>query len=146
MEGAEPAVDIIVVEDLVKKFGELTAVDGISFSVTHGEIFGFLGPNGAGKTTTISMLCTLLKPTSGRAVLNGYDVCTHKNDVRESIGLVFQDPSLDDRLTALENLQFHAVVYRVPVEERDKRIKEVLEMVEFVATAPATGWRPTPAA
>ena len=81
------------------------------------------------------MLCTLLKPTSGRAILNGFDVCTNKNDVRESIGLVFQDPSLDDRLTALENLQFHAVVYRVPMAERASRIKEVLEMVELTDRA-----------
>ncbi len=107
----------------------------VSFEVEHGEIFGFLGPNGAGKTTTINMLCTLLKPTSGTAVLNGYDVCLNKNQVRESIGLVFQDPSLDDRLTALENLQFHAVVYRVPPEDRERRIGEVLDMVDLTDRA-----------
>jgi ABC-2 type transport system ATP-binding protein len=135
LEESTESDSIIQVEELEKKFGELTAVKQISFEVKQGEIFGFLGPNGAGKTTTINMLCTLLKPTSGRAILNGYDVCTNKNEVRESIGLVFQDPSLDDRLSALENLQFHAVVYRVPVAERASRIKEVLEMVELTDRA-----------
>ncbi len=135
MEEAAVSDSIIQVEELERKFGEMTAVKQISFEVKQGEIFGFLGPNGAGKTTTINMLCTLLKPTSGRAILNGFDVCTNKNDVRESIGLVFQDPSLDDRLTALENLQFHAVVYRVPMAERASRIKEVLEMVELTDRA-----------
>jgi ABC-2 type transport system ATP-binding protein len=94
-------------------------------------VFGFLGPNGAGKTTTISMLCTLLKPTAGTATVNGFDIITQKNEVRESIGLVFQDPSLDDRLTARENLEFHAVVYHVPRDVRRDRIKEVLDMVSL---------------
>jgi ABC-2 type transport system ATP-binding protein len=123
---------IIEVSDLVKEYGDLTAVKGISFAVERGEIFGFLGPNGAGKTTTINILCTLLKPTSGRAVLDGRDVVRDRESVRESIGLVFQDPSLDDRLTARENLEFHAYAYRVPKEERGKRIREVLEMVELL--------------
>jgi len=123
---------IIEVRDLVKKYGELTAVRGISFEVERGEIFGFLGPNGAGKTTTISILCTLLAPTSGQAVLDGYDVVVDRERVRESIGLVFQDPSLDDRLTARENLEFHAYAYRVPRDERDERIREVLTMVELL--------------
>lgn len=123
--------NIIDVNHLVKRFGDFTAVDGISFQVAKGEIFGFLGPNGAGKTTTINMLCTLLKPTSGTAVLNGFDVSTHPNDVRASIGLVFQDPSLDERLTAWENLMFHALVYSVPVEARARRMREVLQMVEL---------------
>ena len=123
---------IIEVEDLVKKYGDLTAVKGISFEVERGEIFGFLGPNGAGKTTTISILCTLLAPTSGRAVLDGHEVVGERERVRESIGLVFQDPSLDDRLTARENLEFHAYAYRVPRDEREERIREVLTMVELL--------------
>lgn len=122
---------IIEVEKLVKKFGDLAAVDGVSFDVGEREIFGFLGPNGAGKTTTINMLCTLLRLTSGRATLNGYDVKKQPNDVRKSIGLVFQDPSLDDRLTARENLEFHALVYGVPREQREERMSEVLNMVEL---------------
>ena len=135
MEDGERDGGIIRVKELERKFGDLRAVKGISFEVEHGEIFGFLGPNGAGKTTTINMLCTLLKPTSGQAILNGYDVCLNRNEVRESIGLVFQDPSLDDRLTALENLQFHAVVYRVPASERERRIGEVLDMVGLTERA-----------
>jgi ABC-2 type transport system ATP-binding protein len=123
---------IIQVTDLVKKYGDLTAVKGISFEVELGEIFGFLGPNGAGKTTTISILCTLLSPTEGSAKVNGRDVALQREKVRECIGLVFQDPSLDDRLTARENLEFHAFAYRVPKQERDGRIEEVLEMVELL--------------
>ena len=122
---------IVEVEDLVKNYGELEAVRSISFGVIQGEIFGFLGPNGAGKTTTINILCTLLSPTSGRASIDGYDVTQDMEKVRETIGLVFQDPSLDDRLTARENLEFHAHVYRIPKEERDKRMEEVLDMVEL---------------
>jgi ABC-2 type transport system ATP-binding protein len=122
---------IIEVKNLVKKYGNLEAVKGISFQVMEGEVFGFLGPNGAGKTTTISILCTLLSPTSGTALVNGYDVARQKDEVRESIGLVFQDPSLDERLTARENLLFHAFAYRVPKGEREKRINEVLGMVEL---------------
>lgn len=127
--------NIIETESLSKDFGGLTAVDGVSFEVGSGEIFGFLGPNGAGKTTTINMLCTLLKPTSGTAVVNGFDVLTQKHLVRESIGLVFQDPSLDDRLTARENLEFHSVVYHVPRAEREKRMGEVLDMVSLTDRA-----------
>jgi ABC-2 type transport system ATP-binding protein len=122
---------IIQAEELTKEFNGLVAVDKVSFTVDKAEIFGFLGPNGAGKTTTINMLCTLLKPTSGRAILNGYDVTRQPNDVRRSIGLVFQDPSLDDRLTARENLEFHALVYGVPIEHRRQRMEEVLRMVEL---------------
>ncbi len=122
---------IIEVEHLVKRFGAITAVDDISFDVKKGEIFGFLGPNGAGKTTTINILCTLLKPTSGRATLNGFDVLRQPNQVRSSLGLVFQDQTLDIRLTALQNLNFHAFVYNVPGEVRKKRIEEVLQMVEL---------------
>ncbi len=116
-------------------FNSLVAVNEVSFEVPAGQVFGFLGPNGAGKTTTISMLCTLLKPTSGRAAINGYDVLLEKRQVRKSIGLVFQDPSLDERLTALENLQFHAVAYKVPRALRKERISEVLDMVSLTDRA-----------
>jgi ABC-2 type transport system ATP-binding protein len=122
-------MNAIEVRELVKKFGEFTAVDRVSFSVEHGEIFGFLGPNGAGKTTTINMLCTLLKPTAGTALVNGYDVVRHPYEVRQSIGLVFQDPSLDDQLTAEENLRFHAMLYGVSRRDYEQRRREVLELV-----------------
>jgi len=122
---------IIKVENLVKKFGELVAVDNISFTVVPGEIFGFLGPNGAGKTTTINILCTLLKPTSGGATIDGFDVVHQQKRVRHLIGLVFQDPSLDERLSGLQNLRFHAMVYNVPASVREQRIKEVLTMTEL---------------
>jgi ABC-2 type transport system ATP-binding protein len=121
----------IEVVDLTKNFGPFTAVDRVSFRVEEGEVFGFLGPNGAGKTTTINVLCTLMRPTAGRAKVAGYDVATQRNAVRQSIGLVFQDPSLDDQLTAYENLQFHAHVYNVPGRERAQRIEEVLRVVEL---------------
>ena len=121
----------IEVIDLVKSFGRLAAVDKISFEVEDGEVFGFLGPNGAGKTTTINVLCTLMRPTAGRARVAGYDVASQRDAVRQSIGLVFQDPSLDDQLTAYENLQFHAHVYNVPGRERAQRIEEVLRVVEL---------------
>ncbi|HET8760681.1 MAG TPA: ATP-binding cassette domain-containing protein, partial [Nitrospiria bacterium] len=114
------------------KKGPVTAVDEVSFSVDRGEIFGFLGPNGAGKTTTIGMLCTLLRPTSGTALLNGYDIVTQPHFVRKSIGLVFQDPSLDERLTARENLEFHARLYGVPRDLARQRIAQMLEMVELL--------------
>jgi ABC-2 type transport system ATP-binding protein len=122
---------IIKVENLVKKFGELAAVDNISFSVAPGEIFGFLGPNGAGKTTTINILCTLTKPTSGRATIDGLDVVRQQNQVRQLIGLVFQDPSLDERLSGLQNMRFHALVYSVPTSLREQRIEQLLRMVEL---------------
>jgi ABC-2 type transport system ATP-binding protein len=120
---------VIQVQELVKKFGEFTAVAGIDFAVDEGEFFGFLGPNGAGKTTTINMLATLLRPTSGRAQLAGHDVLSQPNQVRQAIGMVFQDPSLDDRLTAEENLQFHAMLYQVPKRVRAERMGQVLEIV-----------------
>ena len=122
---------IITVENLVKRFGQVTAVDNISFTVAPGEIFGFLGPNGAGKTTTINILCTLSKPTSGRATINGFDVVRQQSQVRQSIGLVFQDPSLDERLSGLQNLRFHAMVYNMPASLRKPRIEHVLRMVEL---------------
>jgi ABC-2 type transport system ATP-binding protein len=123
--------NIIEVEHLVKKFGDLVAVDDINFEVEEGEIFGFLGPNGAGKTTTINILCTLMKPTSGRASLNGFDVVRQQNDVRRSLGLVFQDPSLDIKLSALQNLEFHAGVYNIPRSLSRERIEKVLKMVDL---------------
>ncbi len=122
---------IIQVEHLVKRFKKITAVDDISFQVEEGEIFGLLGPNGAGKTTALNILCTLLKPTSGRATINGFDVMRQQRQVRQSIGLVFQDHSLDDRLTAKENLQFHALVYHLPAILRRRRIEEMLRMAEL---------------
>ena len=122
---------IIKVENLVKRFGELVAVDNISFNVVRGEIFGFLGPNGAGKTTTINILCTLTKPTSGRAIVDGLDVIRQQSQVRQLIGLVFQDPSLDERLSGLQNLRFHALVYSVPASVREQRIEQLLRMVEL---------------
>ena len=123
---------IIDVDNLLKKFGELAAVDGVSFTVGAGEIFGFLGPNGAGKSTTIKILATLLKPTGGRALLAGYDVLTQPNQVRQSIGLVFQDQTLDLRLTAQENLHFHAMLYDVPRDVFKVRAEQVLKMVDLL--------------
>ena len=120
---------VIEVQKLVRKFGDFTAVAGIDFTVEEGEFFGFLGPNGAGKTTTINILATLLKPTAGSAWLAGFDILTQPNDVRRSIGMVFQDASLDERLTAEENLQFHAMLYHVPRRIRAERMNQVLEIV-----------------
>jgi ABC-2 type transport system ATP-binding protein len=127
----EDKPDILQVEDLSKKFGQLTAVDRVSFQVGKGEVFGFLGPNGAGKTTTINMLCTLLLPTSGRALVNGYDIIKQRNQVRSSIGLVFQYPTLDEYLTAEQNLRFHAYAYGIPRNVREQRINELLRLVEL---------------
>ncbi|TEU17925.1 MAG: ATP-binding cassette domain-containing protein [Dehalococcoidia bacterium] len=124
-------MDVIEASNLVKRFGELEAVKGVSFSVKEGEIFGFLGPNGAGKTTTINMLCTLLKPTDGQAKVNGYDVIKERSQVRQSIGLVFQEPSLDDYLTAEQNLRFHGYAYGIPKNVLEPRLKELLEMMEL---------------
>ena len=124
-------MDMIEIEGLSKKFGKLVAVDNISFQVPRGEIFGFLGPNGAGKTTTINILCTLLKPSGGRASVNGYDVLKERREVQRSIGLVFQDPTLDDYLTADQNLRFHAYAYGVPANVREKRMQELMELVEL---------------
>jgi ABC-2 type transport system ATP-binding protein len=123
---------IIHVDDLVKTFDKLTAVDHVSFDVEAGAIFGFLGPNGAGKSTTIKMLATLLKPTSGRATLAGFDVATQPTDVRRAIGIVFQDQSLDIRLTADENLKFHAMLYGVPRDVFKARADQVLKMVDLL--------------
>ena len=119
----------VQVNNLTKKFGDLIAVDKISFNINEGEIFGLLGPNGAGKTTTISMLSTILKPTSGEALVNNFNIVRDPNNVRKSIGIVFQDPSLDDELTAYENMDFHGRLYGVPKEGRRARIMEMLKLV-----------------
>lgn len=124
-------MSIIEVNELARSFGAIEAVKGVSFAVEQGEVFGFLGPNGAGKTTTINMMCTLLKLTGGTAVLNGHDVRNDPGAVRRSIGLVFQDPSLDERLTCMDNMMFHSMMYNVPRAERLPRINEMLEMVEL---------------
>jgi ABC-2 type transport system ATP-binding protein len=116
---------------LTKSFNGLTAVDQLDISVESGEIFALLGPNGAGKTTTISMLCTILKPTSGTAKVNGFDIVKEAMQVRKSIGIVFQDPSIDDRLTGRENLFMHANLYGVPASEQKNRIDSVLKLVEL---------------
>jgi len=122
---------MIDVKGLTKNFGVLVAVNTLNFSVREGEVFGLLGPNGAGKSTTLSMLCTILKPTSGTATINGVDVTHHPAQVRRMIGIVFQDPSIDDRLTGRENLEMHANLYGVPRADVRKRIDEVLELVEL---------------
>ena len=121
----------IEVKNLTKEFNGLKAVNNISFKVKEGEIFGLLGPNGAGKTTTIKMLATLLKPTSGKAKVWGYNILKQRDEVRNSIGIVFQEPALDNRLTGYENLDFHARLYGLNKEARQKRIKEVLDLVEL---------------
>ncbi len=123
--------EIIKAEKLTKKFKNFTAVNEVSFSVQKGEIFAFLGPNGAGKSTTIKMLTTLLHPTSGTLIVNGDDPVIHPKKVRRSFGIVFQDPSLDDELTAWENMEFHGVLYDVPYEVRKKRIGELLSFVDL---------------
>src|SRR5512142_1504632 len=116
----------IAVTELAKAYGARRALDGISFAVAPGEIFGFLGPNGAGKTTTIHILCTLLAPTAGRAEIAGLDCATRPDDVRAAIGLVFQETTLDLDLTARENLEFHAHLYRVPRGEVRARVDAML--------------------
>jgi ABC-2 type transport system ATP-binding protein len=120
---------LIIVKNLVKKYGDFYALNGLSFEVNENEIFGLLGPNGAGKTTLIHILATLLKPTTGGAVVNGYDVLHNATKVRKSIGVVFQAPSSDDILTGYENLKIHALLYGIPRRTREKRISEVLKLV-----------------
>ena len=120
---------MITVKNLVKKYADFKALDGLSFEVNENEIFGLLGPNGAGKTTLIHILATLLKPTEGGAIVNGFDVLHNANKVRQSIGVVFQAPSSDDILTGYENLKVHALLYGIPRKLREKRISEVLELV-----------------
>jgi ABC-2 type transport system ATP-binding protein len=125
------AEEMISVQNLSKKFGDFTAVDDISFAVEKGERFAFLGPNGAGKSTTIKMLTTLLHPTSGKIVINGNDPVVAADATRKSFGIVFQDPSLDDDLTAYENMEFHGVLYGVPSGTRRARIEELLKFVDL---------------
>ena len=128
-------MDAIKVENLTRQFQDVTAVDHISFAVEEGELFGLLGPNGAGKTTTINMLSTLLKPTSGRAEVAGFDVACKRDDVRKAIGVVFQEPALDGKLTGRENLDFHGMMYGIKSDERRKRIAEVLDLVDLADKA-----------
>src|SRR5437588_3670198 len=122
---------MIRAENLVKTFGDFTAVDNISFEVHRGEIFAFLGPNGAGKTTTIKMLTTLLKPTSGSLELDGLDPTVNRDEVRKRFGVVFQDPSLDQDLTAWENMEIHGVLYHVPRKARRERTETLLKLFEL---------------
>jgi ABC-2 type transport system ATP-binding protein len=122
---------IVTVTGLVKKFKDFAAVDDITFSVERGEIFAFLGPNGAGKSTTIKMLTTLLQPTGGEITVDGNNPANRKDAVRKSFGIVFQDPSLDDDLTGLENMRYHAILYKVPKDIRDERTAELLKFVEL---------------
>lgn len=125
----------IEVDGLTKNFNSFTAVDNISFTVDAGELFGLLGPNGAGKTTTINILSTLLEATSGRGSIFGFDVSRNKHDVRKNIGVVFQEIALDVKLTGKENLEFHARMYGMGKDERQKKVKEVLELVELTDKA-----------
>jgi ABC-2 type transport system ATP-binding protein len=122
---------VVLVSDLVKRYGDVEAVRGIGFEVQPGETFGFLGPNGAGKSTTISILCTLVEPTSGTARVAGYDVRRQRDSVRRNIGLVFQDTTLDSYLTGEQNLRFHADLYGVPKSQFGPRMRQVLEMVNL---------------
>jgi ABC-2 type transport system ATP-binding protein len=122
---------VIKTEGLTKKFGKISAVDELNLEVEEGEIFGLLGPNGAGKTTLISMLCTILKPTSGKAWVNGFDIVKEPGKVRKSIGIVFQQASVDDLLTGRENLELHNLLFEVPKAIRKQRIDEVLSIVNL---------------
>ncbi len=123
-----PAIEV---QDLVKTYGEVEAVRGVSFDVARGEVFGFLGPNGAGKSTTINVLCTLARPTSGTARVAGFDVVTRRDDVRRHLGLVFQDPTLDGLLTATQNLRLHAELYAIDRDAIPDRMRQMLEMVDL---------------
>ncbi|MBI5459793.1 ATP-binding cassette domain-containing protein [Methanobacterium sp.] len=132
---------IIETHDISKKYDDFTAVNGVNLKVPKNSVYGVLGPNGAGKTTLISMLCTILHPTSGSATVNGYDVSKHPKEVRESIGIVFQSRALDDILTGREHLEMHASLYGVPKDVREERIEEILDLIalgpkadEFVKT------------
>ncbi|WP_035426743.1 MULTISPECIES: daunorubicin resistance protein DrrA family ABC transporter ATP-binding protein [Sediminibacillus] len=123
--------NIVEVKGLEKNYKSFRAVTGVDFEVGEGEIFGFLGPNGAGKSTTINMLSTIIRPSGGKASINGFDIVADKNKVRASIGLIFQESTLDEKLTANENLMLHCKFYRVPKDKREERIKEVLEIVDL---------------
>ena len=133
-----PAIDV---RDLTKRFDNFTAVDKISFQVADGEVFAFLGPNGAGKSTTIKIMTTVLSPTEGAITIGGFNDLKQKDEVRKSIGVIFQDHTVDDDLTAYENLYYHAVLYKIPANKRREKIKEMLTYVglyerkdEFVRT------------
>ncbi len=121
----------ITVNELTKRFGTFTAVNSLTFNIKKGEVFGLLGPNGAGKSTTMAMLSTILRPTSGFARVNGFDIEKQEDDVRKSIGIVFQDQSLDEELTAYENMDFHGRLYRIPKNIRQERITKLLHLVEL---------------
>src|SRR5271165_1821338 len=129
MATAPATTAAVTVEKLVKRYDEVEAVRGIEFEVQSGEIFGFLGPNGAGKSTTINMLCTLVRPSAGSALVAGHDVVRERDEVRRNIGLVFQDTTLDGYLTAEQNLRLHAELYGVPRELVGERMRQVMEMV-----------------
>lgn len=122
---------IISAQGVVKRFGDFTAVDNISFDIKKGEIFAFLGPNGAGKSTTIKMLTTMLRPSEGTLKLAGHDVTKERDEARKAFGIVFQDPSLDEELSAYENMELHATLYGVPRAHQPARIQEMLELVEL---------------
>ena len=123
---------IISAKNVTKRYGgDINAVDGISFEVKKGEIFAFLGPNGAGKSTTIKMLTTMLRPTSGELRLAGHDVTKERDSARKAFGIVFQDPSLDEELSAYENMELHAILYGIPKKVRHQRIEELMELVEL---------------
>jgi ABC-2 type transport system ATP-binding protein len=128
VSSSQPAVEA---SGLIRDFGKLRAVDGIDLRVEPGEFFAFLGPNGAGKTTTIQMLCTLRRPSGGSASVNGFDVASQGPLVRSSIGIVFQESTLDDYLTAEQNLRYHCLIYHVPKDEREQRIDQVLGLVDL---------------
>jgi len=123
--------NIIEIENLTRKFGSFTAVDHISLEVKRGEVFGFLGPNGAGKTTITKILCTILNPTSGLVKVCGHNVALERNNVRECIGIVFQDPCIDKYLTGRENLDFHGRLYHMDSRIREERIEEVLDLMDL---------------
>ena len=125
------ATAVLTAHHLTRRFGDRVAVEDVSFELAPGEIFALLGPNGAGKTTLISMLCTILKPTSGKAWVNGFDIVKESSKVRKSIGIVFQQPSVDDLLTGRENLQMHNLLFEVPKAIRKQRIDEVLSLVNL---------------
>ena len=129
----------VSVRGLVKRYDAVEAVRGVDFDVAPGEVFGFLGPNGAGKSTTINVLCTLIKPTAGTALVAGYDVARQRDQVRRNIGLVFQDTTLDSYLTAEQNLRFHAELYGVPRAGLPDRMRQVLEMVGPVGASRQRG-------
>src|ERR671922_2225402 len=120
---------MITIKNLVKKYENLTVLNNVNLEIYDNEIFGLLGPNGAGKTTLIHILATLIKPTAGTAIVNGYDIIKNPSEVRSSIGIVFQAPSSDDMLTGYENLKLHSFLYSVPSTIREERISEVLDLV-----------------